>query len=370
MLKKLQFYSFRRLSTSIDERILPKSIGNLILVSLSNNVYSNLALEQYIADNYDFNNRNMMFLWQNKPCVVIGRYQNPWYECNLIEMTKKGVQLARRYSGGGAVYHDLGNLNCTFFTSNAKYNRHKNLELIKESLEKFNYNKPIQFEITKRHDLILKDNEEEIKISGTSSRLSRNYAYHHCTVLFNAQIENMRLLKSNLNDTVIVTSKGTASVRSKCKNLSDFSNELNPSSLIDKISKQYWYSNQTNWSIDTLYNYIDPESNEIRPLIQKNIDEIQSWQYQFGHTPKFELKIHIKEEDKSYIMLFIEDGVIVNIETFNLDGRQLTRFTDFASKFYNIQLKRDVLNDVFIKNNLQNDFFFKIIYKFFNENLI
>jgi lipoyltransferase 1 len=370
MLKKLQFYSLRRFSSTIDEKILPNSNGNLNLVSLSNDIYSNLALEQYIADNYDFSKRNMMFLWQNRPCVVIGRYQNPWFECNLVEMSKSGVQLARRYSGGGAVYHDIGNLNCTFFTSNAKYNRQQNLSLIKESLEKFTYNKSIQFEITKRHDLILKDGQEELKISGTSSRLSRNYAYHHCTVLFNVQIENMRLLRSNLNDKVIVLSKGTSSIRSKCKNLYEFSKELSPTSLINTISQQYWYKNQSNWSLNTLFNYINPESSEIKPLIQKYINELQSWTYQFGHTPKFQLKINIKEEDKSYIMLFIEDGFIANIETFNLDGRQLTRFTDYASKFYGIQLKRDVLDEVFIKNNLQNDFLFKILYKFFYEHLI
>ena len=90
----------------LDESIIPASkSGNLTLVSLSKNIYYNLAIEQHIADNYDFENRNILFLWQNEPCVVIGRYQNPWQECNLVEMQKRNVLMARRHSGGGCVYH-------------------------------------------------------------------------------------------------------------------------------------------------------------------------------------------------------------------------------------------------------------------------
>ena len=90
----------------IDETIIPtKTNGNLALVSLSNDIYYNLALEQYIADTYDFDNRSILFLWQNEPCVVLGRYQNAWSECNLVEMNKKKIKLARRASGGGCVYH-------------------------------------------------------------------------------------------------------------------------------------------------------------------------------------------------------------------------------------------------------------------------
>ena len=103
-----RFYSHNIKSENLlTESIIPSTkTGNLTLVSLSNDVYYNLALEQYIADSYDFENRNILFLWQNEPCVVIGRYQNAWSECNLIEMKRLGdIKLARRASGGGCVYH-------------------------------------------------------------------------------------------------------------------------------------------------------------------------------------------------------------------------------------------------------------------------
>lgn len=91
----------------IDEAIIPSKNGNLALVSTSRDIYINLALEQYIAENYDFENRNILLLWQNEPCIVIGRYQNPWLECDLVELKKKNVKLARRASGGGCVYHGM-----------------------------------------------------------------------------------------------------------------------------------------------------------------------------------------------------------------------------------------------------------------------
>jgi lipoate-protein ligase A len=99
----------QRYSTTSRSKIneIPTDDGNLALVSLSNDVYYNLALEQYIADNYDFDKRNMMFLWRNEPCVVLGRYQNAWYEANLVEMKNRNVKLSRRPSGGGTVYHGI-----------------------------------------------------------------------------------------------------------------------------------------------------------------------------------------------------------------------------------------------------------------------
>lgn len=76
--------------------------GNRVLISRSTNVYTNLALERYLAENvkHQSNNR-LLLLWRNKPCVVIGRYQNPFAECDMEYLTHKQIDLARRYSGGG-----------------------------------------------------------------------------------------------------------------------------------------------------------------------------------------------------------------------------------------------------------------------------
>jgi lipoate-protein ligase A len=82
--------------------------GNLALFSTSNNIHSNLALESFIAESYDLRNINILLMWISEPCIVFGRHQNPWLECNVKESLKKGIKIVRRYSGGGCVYHDLG----------------------------------------------------------------------------------------------------------------------------------------------------------------------------------------------------------------------------------------------------------------------
>jgi len=101
--------------------------GNRVLISRSTNVYTNLALERYLAENIKHQPKTrLLLLWRNKPCVVIGRYQNPYVECDIKYLAEKQIDLARRYSGGGkysinliikiiflfyfigTCYHDLG----------------------------------------------------------------------------------------------------------------------------------------------------------------------------------------------------------------------------------------------------------------------
>lgn len=111
-----------------------KQIKKSVFISQSTDVFTNLALEQWFFKNMDFTHHHVMMLWRNDPCIVIGRHQNPWVEANVSELDKQGVKIARRSSGGGTVYHDLGNLNLTFFTPNGDYNRKNNLEIISRAL--------------------------------------------------------------------------------------------------------------------------------------------------------------------------------------------------------------------------------------------
>lgn len=101
-----------------------------VFISQSNDIFTNLAIEDWIYKNTDFNNHHVLLVWRNAPCVVIGRHQNPWMEANMAFLAENGIDLARRNSGGGTVYHDKGNLNLTFFTPRERYNRKSNLEII------------------------------------------------------------------------------------------------------------------------------------------------------------------------------------------------------------------------------------------------
>lgn len=118
--------SIRNLTQTCKTHTVAKSV----YISKCTNIFTNLALEDWLYTNRDFTNHQLLMLWRNEPCVVIGRHQNPWLECNFPVLPNLGAHLARRNSGGGTVYHDMENLNLTFFTARHDYCRRKNLELI------------------------------------------------------------------------------------------------------------------------------------------------------------------------------------------------------------------------------------------------
>lgn len=129
-------------------------ITKSVFMSQSTDIYTNLALEDWMYHNMDFSNHHVMMVWRNEPCVVIGRHQNPWQEANLPLLSEKEIALARRNSGGGTVYHDRGNLNITFFTPKERYDRKYNLELIKRALYR---GFGVKSTINERQDMVVRD---------------------------------------------------------------------------------------------------------------------------------------------------------------------------------------------------------------------
>lgn len=142
--------------TANKERELPaeREVTKSVFMSQSTDIYTNLALEDWMYRNMDFSKHHVMMVWRNEPCVVIGRHQNPWLESNVPLLTEKDIALARRNSGGGTVYHDRGNLNVTFFTPRERYDRKYNLELIKRALFRGFGVKAV---INERQDIIVRD---------------------------------------------------------------------------------------------------------------------------------------------------------------------------------------------------------------------
>lgn len=128
------------------------SIKKSVFISQSYDVFTNLALEDWIYKNYNFEKHHVLMLWANDPCVVIGRHQNPFSEANVSQLVQNGVTMVRRNSGGGAVFHDRGNLNCTFFSSRDRYNRDYNLNIITRALFR---EWGINAEISPRDDITL-----------------------------------------------------------------------------------------------------------------------------------------------------------------------------------------------------------------------
>lgn len=357
----------RKYSKSVIDRIIPKKHGSIALVSLSKNIYHNLALENYLAENVDLKNRNILLMWISEPCIVFGRHQNPWVECNVKEALSRDVKVVRRYSGGGCVYHDHGNLNISFITDRQRYDRKYNLTIIKNSMEKLNFNN-ISFEITSRHDIFVKNHlnlTESFKISGSAARLASKFSYHHCTLLFDANLDNMKLLRSNLND--LIVTKATPSIRSKCINLKNFLFEqsFDISHLITKLSEEFWRFNSVNWSSDFLYQYVNPEEDEIIKTTNKYSQELSSWDFAFGSTPKFDLLVNLENNRK--IIFSIVNG---HINNYLLEEISDENFIQGLNILLNTKFKRESIIEKFKTHNLINFHSqFIQLFEFFNKNI-
>lgn len=188
------------------------------------NPYENLAVEEILLDQVQ-PGECILYLWQNQNTVVIGRNQNCWKECKVNELEESGGFLARRLSGGGAVYHDLGNLNFTFLTTEQDYSVEKQLFVIQKAVEKFG----ITVEKSGRNDLTVKGR----KFSGNAFYRSRGKCYHHGTILIST---DEKMMENFLNvDPSKLKSKGVDSVRSRVGNLCEYSSEISVGSTMQNL---------------------------------------------------------------------------------------------------------------------------------------
>ena len=222
----------------------------------SKNPYFNLAVEEYLLKYCD---EEYFLLWQNEPTVVIGKNQNVFAEVNVPYTKKNGIHIARRITGGGAVYHDLGNLNFSYITDKNEegIDFEKYTLPIIEALKEMGLN-PV---LSGRNDILI----SEKKISGNAQTVFGNRVLHHGTLLYNS---NAEILSSALNvDKEKLKAKAISSVRSRVANIKDFLNEDYSVSDFQNFIKNH---------IITKYNAAEFEIKEnktIKDLYERNVSE-------------------------------------------------------------------------------------------------
>lgn len=306
-------FGVRRASTSCGNLLLgSEGSGGLVLRSQSTDVFQNLALEEWIDANVDLQRRHVLLLWRNGPAVVIGRHQNPWAECNLPAMRRAGIPLARRRSGGGTVYHDLGNLNLTFFASKKAYERRRNLKVVTEALRRLRPQLDVQD--TDRLDIVL---DGRYKISGTASRLSRMSSYHHCTLLHSADRSALStVLRPSCPG---IHSNATPSVPSPVANLLDHAPSLQWEELLEGLEQQY----QTEFGLSSPSALVDPSDEAAFPGVGGMAAELRGWEWTFGRTPKFSVDTELTLADdetpggrSAHLQMEVKGG---RIESLRLD---------------------------------------------------
>lgn len=209
-------------------------INAFYYMSESTDIYENLAMEETLAS---FASKLAgsglsvvgLFLWQNNDAVIIGRHQVMRNECDMSLAITHGTQIARRKTGGGAVYHDMGNLCFSFISSNDIFSRDVNFEILLECLSRLG----ISAEVTGRNDICV----DGKKISGNAYSQYELVQLHHGTLLVELDISYATdILTPNKGKLV---SKGISSVKSRIMNLSDINKNISVGSLTDCIHQSF-----------------------------------------------------------------------------------------------------------------------------------
>ncbi|MEG1623536.1 MAG: lipoate--protein ligase [Raoultibacter sp.] len=233
------------------------------------NPYQNIALEEAILTSLEPGDV-VMYLWQNRSTVVIGRNQNPWKECRIAELEAEGGHLARRLSGGGAVFHDLGNLNFTFLARDPDYNVARQMQVISAAVAFFG----LDATISGRNDIAI----DGAKFSGNAFYRTKDAHYHHGTLMI--AVDTAYLGRYLSPDQRKLSAKGIDSVQSRVVNLADLCPDITidtlSSALVDAFSRVYGINAQP-FSAEHL----------ARIRQQARPDFFASWDWRFGKTLDF-----------------------------------------------------------------------------------
>ncbi|MFP4378272.1 MAG: biotin/lipoate A/B protein ligase family protein [Spirochaetales bacterium] len=294
--------------------------------------YTNLAVESCLLDRAAHIGPTLI-LWSNEPCVVLGRHQNPWLECNLREMSRHDVKLVRRISGGGTVYHDPGNINFCFLLSDAQYDQERQFSVVLRALRELG----IPAVKNERNDLCVGSR----KFSGNAFRHSKGNSLHHGTLLLNADIE--ALTRYLAPPELGIETKAIASVRSQVINLEESVPGLDRSELIAAFIREFhreYEPDRPGLVSGTPAAREAPSWWPARSEIEARVAELSSWEWVFGHTPSFSRRY---THGKQIAEVVVKRGVIQSIVS---EGNAAEGIADATTPFVGVPLRGDAIRRV------------------------
>ena len=271
------------------------------VVSNQTNPYWNIAVENYLVEHAD---GIVLYLWRNRRTVVIGQNQNPFGECNVEALEADGGYLMRRKTGGGAVYHDDGNLNFSFVVPKALYDQQRQFRVIQRAVESFG----LHTELSGRNDILC----EGRKFSGNAFSKGRFNDLHHGTILIKGNMEDLaRYLKPK---PAKLQKHGVSSVQSRVVNLSELNAGITTESLGPRLKDAFVEEYKGADSQFSILNFDDLIG---RPEVRALYEEFASDEWRFGRWRTFTAQ-HTAQFDWGGVELQLtvdqEHGVVTDVQ--------------------------------------------------------
>lgn len=310
---------------------------------MSNYIYSaptgdgwlNLARDGYFLEN---NKKGdvILYFYVNKNAVIIGRNQNAWKECSIANMDADGVQLVRRHSGGGAVFHDNGNLNFSFITDEKHYDLNRQMQVILNAVSKLG----LKAELSGRNDITV----DGKKFSGNAFSLAKGNRSHHGTILVNADL-------TKLSNYLCVSkekmrSKGIDSVRARVCNICELSSGLTVEAMrrlvIESFIEEYGAASEYVFDGTALAE------------VEERRERLASWEWRFGKTPQFDF-----ETDKRFsfgdtqVYFNLRDGVIRETKVYS-DCLDTELTTEIENALTGVHFRKEEIKAALSKMKDQN----------------
>jgi len=267
--------------------------------------YINLALEEYVLQNFGHEDTFLLF-YINEPSIIIGKNQNSIEEINRDYVESNNIKVVRRLSGGGAVYHDEGNLNFSFITRAAGDSFHNFAKFTEPVVQALNA-LGVPAELVGRNDLLV----EGRKISGNAQFATKGRMFNHGTLMFDSEIEHV-VQALNVSKEKI-ESKGIKSIRSRVANISEY--------LTEPMTMEQFKEHILR-SIFAVDDVKDVPTYELTEEDWQRVHEIsenryQRWEWNFGKSPAFNMKVsHKFPSGLLDVRLDVKKGIIENCKIY------------------------------------------------------
>lgn len=292
----------------------------------------NLALEQYVFDSLDQFDQ-IFLLWINEPSIIVGKHQNTIQEINLDYIKKNNINVVRRLSGGGAVYHDYGNLNYTII-SKSRDTSSFNFEAFSQPVIEVLAKLGVRAEFTGRNDITI----DGKKFCGNAQYMKKGKVLHHGAILFDTDLSVLEQALRVSKDKIV--SKGIKSVRSRVTNIKDhLTDDIDVEDfkqlLLDHMFKE-------NKGIEE-YKLTEQDYANINRLME---ERYATWEWNFGSSPNFNIeKSNRFPSGKVETQIEVKDGIIGNIKFYG-DFFGSGELSDLEEKLRGIKYKEEEIKEV------------------------